>query len=160
MVTITLDSNCINAKGKHAYMNKIKEAETKGKVKIFKTDTMDTEFLKGKKYEIGLKKSAKYEEDIGILVFGHSRWGHAKFVDKNEVKKFDLIKDILFPNKKLSENDLRDCMHLYTHIIYKRDFFITGDRDILDNTDKIKKEFNTAVLSPKDFVEKILKDNY
>ena len=159
MITITIDSNCINARGNLIYMNKIEEAETEGKIKIFKTDTMDTEFLKGRKYEIGRKKSEKYEEDIGILVLGHSRLGHAKLTDKNQAKKFNLIKDTLFPNKKLTENDLRDCMHLHTHVMYKRDFFITEDKKIIDNADKMKKEFDTEIISPKDFYEKILKDN-
>ena len=45
--TITIDSNCINAKGGDPILNKIKDLQKKGKVKIYKTDTMDTEFLYG-----------------------------------------------------------------------------------------------------------------
>ena|SRR5438477_5480917 len=46
-----------------------------GKIEIVRTDVMDTE-LGDRNKQLRLK-SEKYPEDLGVMVWGHSRWGHA-----------------------------------------------------------------------------------
>lgn len=156
MITITIDSNCINAKSNLEHMNIIEKAESEGKIQILKTDTMDTEFQKNNGYPIGLEKSKKYDEDIGIWILGHSRLGHTKFATDETKSSFDLLKTVLFPDKKLTQNDIRDCMHINTHIMYKRDYFITKEKRLLGKSGVINKIFSTEILSPEEFCGKIL----
>ena len=158
VITVTIDSNCINEKRNGFYLNLIDEAYEKGLIKIYKTDTMDTEFIKKKGYPKVLKKSEKYEEDMGIGVWGNSRWGHFKWGDLTDTIKINSIKSILFPKEKvLNDKQLRDCLHLKTHIEYKRDYFITSDKEhILNNKEIIEKNLLINVVSPKDFCKNVL----
>ena len=157
IISITIDSNCINAKGNLPYMNKIESASKRGVVKIYKTSNMDTEFSKGKGYQEGLSKSEDYQEDIGLGNWGIDRWGHFKWGSKLDHNQLENIKSILFPgNKNLSKNQIRDCKHLQTHIIYSRDFFITSDKHFLNNSVSIKGKLNAIVFSPKDFCKEVL----
>lgn len=139
-------------------MNKIESASKKGLVKIYKTSNMDTEFLEGKGYQEGLKKSKKYDEDIGPGTWGIDRWGHFKWGSKVENNQLEKIKCVLFQDiRNLSKRQLRDCKHLQAHIIYRRDFFITSDNHFLNNKESIKKNLNTIVISPKEFWDEVLK---
>ena len=144
------------------YLNLIDEAYKRGLIKIYKTDTMDTEFIKEKGYPQGLKKSEKYEEDMGIGVWGNSRWGHSKWGDLTDTVKINNIKSILFPKEKaLNDRQLRDCLHLRTHIEYKRDYFITSDeKHILNNKEIIEKNLSINVISPKDFCKNVLRQRF
>ncbi len=156
-ISITIDSNCINAKGNLPYMNKIELASKRGTIKIYKTSNMDTEFLKGKGYQEGLSKSEEYQEDIGPGTWGVDRWGHFKWGSTIEHDQLEKIQSILFSgNKNLSKNQIRDCKHLQTHIIYKRDFFITLDKNFLNYSEPIKGKLNAIAISPKDFCKKVL----
>lgn len=158
-LTLTIDSNCINAKGNYKYMNKIEELAEKGWVKIFVTSTMETEFLKNEGYQEGINKLKNYDVDIEIGVWGHSRYGSCKYGNKEDSKIFNKIKKILFPNlKELTDEQVKDSMHLQTHLHYNRDFFITDDKKhILNKKDELKKRLNLLVCTPKEFCENIIK---
>jgi len=158
IISITIDSNCIGAKGNDTYISQIKAAGKKSSVKIYKTSNMDTEFLEGKGYQKGLKESKQYDEDIGPGNWDIDRWGHFKWGGKLESNQLERIKFILFPGiRNLSKRQLRDCKHLQTHIIYRRDYFITSDNHFLNNKQSIEKKLNAIVISPKKFCDKILK---
>ena len=45
-ITVTLDTGCINAKGRNQYLNEIEKFKDKGFIEIYKTDDMDTELEK------------------------------------------------------------------------------------------------------------------
>ena len=154
-ISITIDSNCINARGTLPFMNKIETAYKNGIVKIYKTSNMDTEFFE--KYKIGLHKSENYQEDIGPGTWDVDRWGHFKWGSKFDHNQLENIKSTLFPGKKnLSKKQIRDCKHLQTHIIYSRDFFITSDKHFLNNSKSVKNKLNATVMNPEDFCNKIL----
>lgn len=159
-ISVTIDTNCINAKKNSSYLNKIELANKKGYIKIYKTSVMDTEFIKGEGYLEGLEKSKNYHEDIGPGVWGHSRWGHFTWGSKENGNQLDEIKNILFHRiNKLNDKQLRDCLHLRTHFKYKRDYFITSDRShILNKKESLEKNLKIIVISPKEFCEKILKN--
>ena len=139
-------------------MNKIESASKNGLVKIYKTSNMDTEFLEGKGYQKGLKKSKQYDEDIDLGTWCIDRWGHFKWGSKVENNQLKKIQCVLFPDiQNLSKKQLRDCKHLQAHTIHKRDFFITSDNHFLSNKESIEKDLNTIVISPEDFCNEILK---
>ena len=164
-IIITIDSNCINVNGNYKDMNKIEELEKKGIVEIHRTDTMVAEFLYGgskKGYTKGLKKSKNYPEDIGVAVWDHSRYGHSKWGSKKDSKLFNEIKEILFPNtKELTDKQIKDSMHLRTHLHYGRDYFITDDKKhILSKKNDLRDNLNIIVCTPKEFCENIIdRDN-
>ncbi len=152
-LSLTIDSNCINARGKYGYMNKIEKLNKEGKVKIYVTSTMETEFQKG--YRMGNEKLKNYDMDIETAVWGQSRYGASKYGGKEDSTLFDNIKEILYHGKKdLTDNQIKDSMHLQTHIKYKRDYFITDDAEhILSKKNELKEKLNIIVCSPKEFCE-------
>lgn len=160
-ITLTIDSNCINAKGNYEFINKIEELAKEGKIKIFVTSIMETEFKKGKGYQKGSEKLKNYNMDIEIAVWGHSRFGASKFGAEKDSKLFNKIKEILYPDEKeLTDNQIKDSMYLQTHINYKRDYFITDDvKHILSKKDELKDKLNITVCTPQEFYEKIIKDD-
>jgi len=109
IISLTIDSNCISAKGNLPYMKKIESVSKKGLVEIYKTSNMDTEFFEGKGYQKGLSKSKDYKEDIGPGTWGVDRWEHFIWGSKFDNNRLENIKSILFKgrknlSKKRSEN--------------------------------------------------------
>jgi hypothetical protein len=157
IISLTIDSNCINAKVNLPYMKKIESVSKKGLVEIYKTSNMDTEFFEGKGYQKGLSKSKDYKEDIGPGTWGVDRLGHFNWGSKFDHNRLENIKSILFKGRKnLSKKQIRDCKHLQAHIIYDRDFFITSDKHFLNNSKSIKNRLNAIIMNPEDFYKKIL----
>lgn len=104
-----------------------------------------------------LRKSKELPEDQGVGLWGHFRWGHGKW-GGNEDSYVNKIKKLLFPdiekmNEKKKRNALRDCIHLSTHIVHERDYFITTDKTILKNKDGLNKQVKVIVIHPDDFVQ-------
>ncbi len=157
--TLTIDSNCINARGNYKYMNEIEKLAEKGRVKIYVTSTMETEFQKGNGYQKGRNKLKNYDMDIEIGVWGHSRYGASLWGGKKDSKLFNEIKEILYPNtKELTDNQIKDSMYLQTHINCKRDYFITDDEEhILCKKNELKNKLNLIVCTPQEFCEKIIR---
>jgi len=57
-------------------------------------------------------------------------------------------------NEAHKRRAIRDCIHLSTHKIYSRDFFITRDNQgILKNKEKLKEKYNLIVISPEEFLK-------
>lgn len=156
--TITIDTNCINTKQGMEHMNKMEKWHDQKLVEIMKTDVMDTEFSDApSKFR---RKSQKYKEDIGVGVFDHSRWGHAVFGGEGVNYPLEEMKKLLFPKfetlgKKAKKRAIRDAMHLATHYMHKRDFFVTEDKNFIEKRDKLTQRFGVTILTPKECVEKL-----
>lgn len=153
---ITIDTNCINVRKALDSLNKLEEWHSLGLIEIVKTDVMDTE-LRG---DARLEKSSKLNEDLGVGVWDHSRWGHAVWGGEDVHYRLEEIKKVIFPDfNKLTEkrrkNATRDAMHLATHLMHNRDFFVTLDKQILSKKEDLLREFNVEVLSPEQCVEKL-----
>jgi len=156
-ITLTIDSNCINAKESCPYMKKIEELAKRGQIKIYITSIMETEFLKGKGYKQGIDKSKNYSADTEVGVWGHSRWGSALYEDKDDSNNLEKIKKILFPKIEiLTDRQIKDCMHLQTTIKYNREYFITNDKNFLKKKETIKEKLGAKIYSPEEFCKIIL----
>ncbi|MEE9525422.1 MAG: hypothetical protein V3V78_02330 [Candidatus Woesearchaeota archaeon] len=204
MITATLDVNCINL-NPHDYLDKIHSLNDSGKIKLYKTDTLDLELIYGNPHksnkerivitknldedkgafvlghsrlghaklgsdksheEQRLIKSKKLEEDQGVGLWGHTRWNHGKYGTKEDTY-IDEFKSFLFPDydymKETNQRKaIRDCIHLSTHKVNGRDFFITIDNHFLKNKEELKEKWNIQVISPDEFlnlpeIEKLLK---
>ncbi len=104
-----------------------------------------------------LKKSSELEEDTGIGFWDNSRLDHFKWGD-DEKTFVDEFKEILFKdfdkmNQHNQRNALRDCMHLSTHLIYKREYFITTDKHFLNFKDVLKEKYDLNIIRPDDFIK-------
>lgn len=154
---ITIDTNLINARQKLPEMNILEDMHTKGLIEIVKTDAMDTEMLEG--YKKGLEKSQQYREIQGYGVFGYSRFDHSVFGTVEDGGLTQSIVMALFPGKscaELSDNDLRDVMHVQAHITNKGDYFITEDKIILAAADSLRK-LGIRIRTPEMLLKELVK---
>ncbi len=154
MLTITIDTNVINARGKDAAMNQLEQWYAEGKIGLFKTDVMDTELQDG--YRKGLEKAVQYKEDLGVGVWGSSRWGHALWASEEDGNTLNELKVTLFGKKSdYTKQEIRDAMALLTHSRNRRDFFVTNDAGILDKKEALR-TFGISVGNPVDCVAWLL----
>ncbi len=156
MNTVTVDTNCINAKGMDQALNSLEDLERQGIVQLRKTDALDTDLVddEGASAEKRRQKSARLPEDMGIWILGYSRLNHTRLAGEDDGPAVDRLSHLLFSEslsalaKKSRHRQVRDVMHLYTHIMHKRDYFVTRDHDFLDHADTIRKEYGTRVGTP------------
>jgi hypothetical protein len=130
-----------------------------GKIEIVKTDVVDTELGEGN--ESLRLKSEKYPEDLGVMVWGHSRWGHGVWGGTEVDYPFEEIRDTLFPdfgqmNKQSQDGATRDAMHLATHRMYKRQFFVTRDEHHIIRRRKVLEEkFGIIAVTPEECLARL-----
>jgi len=156
--TITIDTNCINVREAVRDLNQLEKWHSLGLIEIVKTDVMDTELRGGAR----LEKSSRLKEDLGVGVVDHSRLGHFVVGGEGVDYPLDELRKILFPNfDKLTEKSrkraIKDAMHLATHHMRKRDFFVTMDNHFMKARDELKKKFNMVILTPKECAEELRK---
>jgi predicted nucleic acid-binding protein len=103
-----------------------------------------------------LQKSSDISEDNGPGLWGHFRWGHGRWSDGSD-SYIEEIKSLVFPDIEGMDEDakkraLRDCIHLSTHKIHGRDFFVTKDKRLLKNACLLKKTHGIQIVSPENFL--------
>ena len=159
---VTIDTNSINVRQAEENLNALDELDAKGMIEIVKTDVMDTEFLKAapNQRDVFLTKSSQYHEDIGEGHYNDSRYGHARY-GPLENYPFETMRQILFPNfEALTEDEKerarRDAMHLATHYMHRRDFFVTNDKKhFIANRESLKVRFGVQILRPEECVSRL-----
>ena len=161
---VTIDTNSINTRQRDANLNNLEEWHLKGLIEMVKTDVMDTEFLEAspEPREGFMNKSSRYREDVGVGAYGHSRAHHAVYGDANDPNyPRDKMLRILFPRfENLTNEDekrraIRDAMHLATHYMHGRDFFVTNDKHFIGARDALKGRFGLAILTPAECVSRL-----
>ena len=162
---VTIDTNSINARQRDADLNNLEEWHLKGIIEIVKTDVMDTEFLKAspEPREAFMNKSSRYREDVGVGAYGHSRRHHAVYGEANDLNyPRDEMLRMLFPRFEYLTNEdeksraIRDAMHLATHYMHRRDFFVTLDtRHFIAHRDALKERFGLVILTPEECVSQL-----
>ena len=140
VISITFDTNCILRDGIDSnvpYYNQIKiveKLEHKGLVKIYKTDVQDTEIAKcndpkNPPISMGerLAKSSQFEEQLGVGVYGYSRYSHTGYGSRDNVE-LESLKTKQTRSSK-SEN-IADIMVLHTHKKHGNDYLLTNTQRI------------------------------
>ena len=168
MITLTLDTSCINAKGKNQELNQLEILQDKGLILLVRTTSVEEELLQpdDELYRSQrIEKFNKYDEvDIGIWVLGFSRLGiSTKLGSESSQEEMNQMAAILFPTRtwsSLTTNQLRDIMILHTHWINKRDIFVTlNSHDFIGRRGTRKKRlgqlFNISVMTPIEALEYI-----
>jgi len=161
--SVTIDTCVINAMRKIKELNLIEQYQRWGLVETVKTDALDTELLddKTRSATTRRKKAATLPEDVGICVIGHSRLGHTLIAGKDDAELQDELIHVLFQKSRqqLTAQQLRDAMHLHTHLMHQRDFFVSTDKHILGRKEVLHKKFGINAGTPEEclrFVEEIL----
>ncbi len=170
---ITMDSSCFAAfEKRQKFENEIEELielNNKGWIDLIKPDVLEKEtqdFLE-KAAKIDANKITAFENlknktktlatDYGIGLYGHtySKW----IVGDRKSKLIEVYTALwgkpLWQKGKQEKNKIRDAIHLDTHLINERDFFVTNDRHFLYKMDVLKKKFDVEILNPKECLEKI-----
>jgi hypothetical protein len=159
---MTFDTSCINSSEDESAPPAIRELEkmhAEGKIEIFKADVVDTELGEGN--ESLRLRSQKYSEDLGVLVWGHSRWGHSLWGGPSVDYPLEEIKDTVFPDfsqmsKKSQDRAIRDAMHLATHRMYRRQYFVTRDKHhIIKARTQLAEKFGIVVITPDECLAKL-----
>ncbi len=105
-----------------ANLKKLKILERKGIIKI---------------YQVKIENPTRKIEntDLPNAVLDHTKWDESLFASQEDAERFERIKDIL------GKANVKDAIHLDTHLREKRDYFVTEDTDILKNKNLLEKTF-------------------
>lgn len=123
MKTITRDSG--------ANVKILKKLENAGLIQV--TDVL---------LENGRENRQVKNKEPAIAVIGHSRIGEC-VIAANDTP-YDAIRDIIGRDPQ----HVKDAMHLETHMRLGNDYFVTEDRDFLDNRDALQCEFGCEIVTP------------
>ena len=151
MISVYIDTNCINAKQNIDALNELEQLYNDGKILIKKTDTLDTELKEGGGYHKGLKKSLNYIESYGPAVIDHSRLDFSIVGDDGDDERLSKVLSILWGIKaraNYSKREIRDAMHVSTAIRYGGTYFVTQEKAVLAKAEEIKKEFGIVICNP------------
>jgi hypothetical protein len=164
-MVVTIDTSSINTRQSDTNLNKLEEWHLKGIIEIVRTDVMDPEFLRRSlgRQEAFMNKSSRYREDMGVGIYNHSRPDHAVYGEPHDPDyPLDEMLRILFPRfENLTDEDeksraIRDAMHLATHYMHRRDFFVTLDtRHFIAHRDALKERFGLVILTPEECVSQL-----
>jgi len=161
MYTVTLDTNCINSKRKDDALNCLEDLERQGILELRKTDALDIDLMSdtGIDAERRCQRSATLPEDMGVFILDQSRLDHARLAGDTDGPNLNHVAILPFqrPLRLLGENgenqSVRDVMHLYTHIMHGRDYFVTRERAFLRKREDVLEEYGTRVGTPEECVE-------
>jgi len=159
---VTIDSSCFAANPAiQKFPDEIKlltEWNNKGWIDLIKSDVLEKETddiqnLIGKKNLKELTKSLATDYGINLYGHSHSNWG---FQDGES--RFNEIYKMIFPGIAMQDgvktkNRVRDALHLDTHSINNRDYFVNNDVHYLSKREIIKNKFNIEIVDPKECVE-------
>jgi len=160
--TVTFDTSCIYSNEDEKAPRAIRELErihAEGRIQIVKTDVLDTELGEGNE-QLKLK-SEEYSEDFGVMVADLSRADHAVAGGSEIDYLLEQIRDTVFRNlsqmsKKSQARAIRDAMHLATHRMYKRHFFVTRDqRHIIYMRKELEEKFGIVALTPEECLARL-----
>ncbi len=93
-------------------------------------------------------------ETGSVTRLGHWVLGRDYLADDQFVKFFQEIENN--SNMKIKNYpDQRDLDHIHSHLVQKRDVFLTWDKGILFFRDILKSKFNLIIQTPEEFVNSI-----
>lgn len=161
MFTITLDTNCLNARGRDQALKRLEELRNRGDIELRKTDALDTDLMTDTSSysQTRREKSSTLAEDIGVCIIGYSRIGHTRFAGEDDGMVLDDLATILFQRALVAlaangeHQSVRDVMHVFTHIKHGRDYLVTRDGALLRRRDALLEKHGITVGSPEDCLE-------
>src|SRR4030043_2027128 len=151
MISVYIDTNCINARQKDPSLNQLEELYEQEKILIEKTDVLDTELQENKGYPLGQRKSMQYVESFGPGVVDHSRVGSSIVGDADDDIRLTRVLTLLWGQKRRNEytkEEIRDAMHISTAVRYGGTYFVTTEKGLLKKAEVVGKEFGIKLRDP------------
>lgn len=111
----------------------IQALAAEGQVQLIRADAVDTELHNCTDEELRLHLlaiSAQLSEQLGVMVWDHSRWDHSVWGNEGDLSVFDRVWAALQPTQDrstASRHDVLDAMHVWTAIRYGADALLTMD---------------------------------
>lgn len=168
MITLTLDTSCINAKGKNKALNELEALQNKGLIHLVSTTSVEEELLQPDKEPYRtqrLDKFSEYEEvDVGYWVLDYSRLGiSTKLGSESTKEEMHKIASILFPYRawsSLTSKQIRDVMVMHTHFTNNRDIFVTLNiKDFIGKNrtkqKRLNQQFGICVMTPSEALKHV-----
>lgn len=165
MKKITLDTNCVINyfdKTDKVIIQLIRLAlEHKIDLAITTRVVFDVEADKiSERKNLTLKKLQQFPLIGTGARFGMTKLGSGDFfVGTDYVAKASALQKLLFPNlgqnNSRFRNKISDVDHLMGHIVNKRDFFVTTDKDFLTKREILKEKFGVKILTPQECLKEL-----
>jgi hypothetical protein len=140
-------------------MTRLEQLHSEKRLKLVKTDVLDTELSAAKGTYAGLarRKSHRLAEDIGTWVLGHSRLGRTRLGGDDDPALHDALAMQLFGKAwgQLHPRQVRDVMIVATHLKHGRDILVTLDNALLDAAGALRKRFGVTLMTPEDCLDRL-----
>jgi hypothetical protein len=160
-IRITIDTNCINARGHIPALNAL-EVLTKQRVVEITSTRILAEELARDKTQLGPNRRAKASQlqsgTSGFVLRRSTLRGGEAFGAPNAYVYLGRIARIIRPDlewHELDENTQRDIMHLAIHRAHNWDLFVTMDNLILLQSKVLLSDLGLRVMSPEDALKTV-----
>jgi len=136
-IRVTIDTNCINVREAHTFMNQLEKLAQRGLIEITTTFALgaDLTFDKSKYGEARRAKASRLPTARSGFMIGRSTIGGPDVVGGPDVyAHVDPISEIIAPGitwEAIDNKTQRDILHLSAHLTYSWDIFLTEDKGIL-----------------------------
>jgi hypothetical protein len=153
---VTLDTGCVNAKGKDEALNTLERWAEEGRLDLQRSDAMLDE-LKG---ESRIEKATSFGEHPGLFILDESVLDGPDVLAGPDMEAE--LQDVLFPTAEpLTSNQWHDVEHLRLHVLTGGDAFVTLNRNdfITRGRQDALRACGVWVFEPPDLVE-LLKTLY
>jgi hypothetical protein len=121
---ITIDTGCINVKGKNAALNTLEQWARDGRLELQRSDAMLGELIG----EVRVEKASAMDEHPGLFTLDKSVLNGPDVLAGPDLGPD--IQNVLFPTAhSLTDNQLHDIEHLRLHVLTGGDVFVTLNRN-------------------------------
>ena len=147
---ITLDTGCVNAKGRNLDLNTLEHWAAVGQLELQRSDAMLTEITGHAR----VAKAQSLPPHPGLFTLGRSGLGGPDVLAGPDLS--EELQRILFPTANpLTENQRSDVEHLRLHVRTGGDAFVTLNPNdfITRGRQETLRSFGVWVLSPGDMVD-------
>lgn len=122
-----------------ADLKKLKKLERKGLI-----------LIKQVKIENVSKKVS--DQPLPNGVWGHTKWDEMKWASEDDAERFEQLKRII------GKGNIKDAIHVDTHIRDGNNYFVTEDTDILNVRKQLEQRFNgLKIRTPDELVTELSK---
>jgi hypothetical protein len=134
---VTIDTNCINARGKHESVNVLEELHRRGLIELTSTFALaaDLKLDKTSWGDARRAKAAGIRQGRSGFMVGRSTVGGPDVIGGPDIYvHVPTIMGAICPGKSwdaITQNSKHDVLHLATHRTYGWDVFVTDDKGIL-----------------------------
>ena len=159
MVTVTIDTNSINARQEDENLNQLEAWHQAGSIEITRTSILDSELSRdlGPLGDKRRRKASQLQEASPAFTVGMSALRNGDVLRGVDAYGWvDQIAAIIFPNRafqELAPRPRNDVLHLAIHKAANWDYLVTLDRkDILAHQQQLEDECDIHALSPEEAV--------